>query len=538
MATLVAVTACSSSSGRGTGGAAPVGAVRPMGTGPLSATTRAWWSYTRPATFGSVRTSASVAVTDGTRLDCSLVRPARSGAPVAGRFPGLVMEFTPYALARSTYESEASYFATRGYDGLICNVRGTGKSGGTWQHAMSAQDRRDARDLVEWLAAQSFSNGRIGMFGESYGGQTTYGAAIDQPPHLLAIAPLQSPASLYDDVIYPGGIKTTEGGTIDNWPAIGAQLSGKRFTAASEYATNRAHPTFDAYWQQRSFAGEYSAIKVPVLAFGGWNDGYFRSGMLANIEGALGRTWAVYGPWPHQSPIHFPNCPGLCNSAGLSPGILLAWFDKWVKNLPGVPIPAQPTFVSYEGPTGTGAGWRQVTNYRATGTPTEKLALNQDASLAAVAGTHGSVTFHQPTDPASPGGAATFRTAPLAQATSILGHPSLSLRASLSSTDTNLYVELLDVAPNGRSTFVNDGFLRASHRTSKTDPTPVTAGQVTSFVIPIRAQHYRFAAGHRIAVRISGGAAKTLTPNSAPVDVTVVTGTAGSTLTLPTITGP
>jgi hypothetical protein len=85
---------------------------------------------------------------------------------------------------------------------------------------------------------------------------------------------------------------------------------------------------------------------------------------------------------------------------------------------------------------------------------------------------------------------------------------------------------------------VNDGFLRASHRTSHVTPTPVTAGTLTTFAVGIRADHYRFAAGHRIAVRLSGGAADTLTPNPTPVDVAVATGQAGSTLRLPVISGP
>ncbi|SQE00453.1 Peptidase S15 [Parafrankia sp. Ea1.12] len=533
-AVAMAITACSASSPDST--AVSASGPRPTETAPLSAATNAWWSYTRPATFDSTRTSVKVPAGDGTQLDCSLVRPAENGAPAAGRFPGLVIEFTPYAVIRSTFESEAAYFATRGYNGLVCNVRGTGPSGGTWQHAMSAQDSRDARDLIEWLAIQPFSDGRIGMFGESYGGQTTYGAAIEQAPHLLAIAPLQPPASLYDDVIYPGGIKTTEGGTIDNWPGTAQLLSQGRIDAAAEYAANREHPTFDSYWQERSFAGRYSAIKVPVLTVGGWGDQYFRSGTLANIEGALNRTWAIYGPWQHLSPIAFPNCPGLCNPEGLAPGLLLAWFDRWVKNLPDVPIPTRPTFVSYEGPAGIGDGWREVSNYNPkNGARTQTLSLSQDGTLSADRRTSGSATFHQPADPASPAGSATFQTAPLTQATSMLGHPALTLRASLSGPDANLYAELLDIAPDGTSALVNNGFLRASHRTSHTTPTPAPVGTLITFDLQIRADHYRFAAGHRIAIRLSGGAADTLTPNPAPVDVTVATGTGGSVLHLPTI---
>ena len=536
--------ACSSSSGDGGGEPAPAsaGGPRPVETAPLSDQTRAWWSYSREPTYESVRSSVRVPVEDGTELDCSLVRPARAGAPADGRFPGLVVEFTPYAVIRPIYENVAAYFATRGYNALVCNVRGTGASGGTWQHAMSPQDGRDARDLVEWLAAQPFSDGRIGMFGESYGGQTSYGAAIEQAPHLRAVAPMQPPANLYDDVIYPGGIKATEGGTIDNWPSTAAQaLSGGRIDADAEYAAYRAHPTFDSYWQERSFVGRHGAIRVPVLTVGGWADRYFRSGTLADIEGALDRTWAIYGPWDHLSPISFPDCPGLCLPDALDPGVLLAWFDHWVMELPDVPIPDEPTFVSYEGPQGVGAGWREIPNYTPGGGAPQTLALGADGTLSAAGGTGGTggtVTFRQPADPAAAGASATFRTEPLERATSLFGRPTLTLRASLSGPDANFYVELLDIAPNGTETLVNNGFLRASHRESHVTPTPVPVGEVTTFTIDIRADHHRFAAGHRIAVRISGGAADTLTPNPTPVDVTVVTGSGESVLRIPTVAEP
>ena len=511
---------------------------RPVESRPLSPGTEAWWAYDRPAEYGSVRESLDVEVSDGTPLDCSLVRPAGpDGAPAPGEFPGLVVEFTPYHVQRASYEAEAAWFAERGYNGLICNVRGTGESGGTWRNAMSAQDGQDAHDLVEWLADQPFSDGRIGQFGESYGGQTSYGAAVEGAPSLRAVAPLQAPASLYDDAIYPGGIKSTERGTIDFWPPIGQSLSGGRIDPEAEFATNRDHPTFDGYWEERSFAGRYDDIEVPVLAIGGWEDGFFRSGTLANIEGALDRTWAIYGPWPHMTPVRFEGC-GFCLADGLSPGVLLAWFDRWVMELEDVPVPDEPTFVSYEGPEGVGAGWRELSHWDADGVEPLTLALGADGSLAEAGGAgsaDGEVTFAQPGDPAAPGTSATFTTAPLAEDRVLLGRPTLTLSATLSGPDANLYVELLDVAPDGTPTVVNDGFLRASHRESHVEPSPVEPGEPVTFTFEVRADHHRFAAGHAIALRLSGGSAGTLVPNEQPVDVTITTG--ASTLTLPGVTG-
>ncbi len=384
---VVASAACSGgdsdedgSGGRDDGGRAGPSA-EAVEAGPLSAATEAWWAYDRPAEFEAVTAPVEVPVRDGTRLDCSLTRPARDGEPAPGRHPGLVVEFTPYQALRPAFEREAAWFAERGYDGLVCNLRGTGASGGDWQHAMSPQDGRDAHDLVEWLAEQPHSDGRIGQFGESYGGQTSYGAAVEAPPHLLAVAPLQPPGNLYDDVVYPGGIKATEGGTVDFWPGIANGLSGGRIDAADEYATNRGHPTFDDYWSERTFAGRYDDIEVPVLTMGGWVDGFFRSGTLTNIEGALDRTWAVYGPWPHMSPIKFPGCTA-CVDDGLPPGVLLAWFDRWVMELPDVPVPDEPTFVSYEMPAEGGGGWRELSHWDPESAGAQALALGPGGTLA------------------------------------------------------------------------------------------------------------------------------------------------------------
>ncbi|KPM53373.1 peptidase S15 [Frankia sp. R43] len=515
---------------------------------PLSAQTKAWWSYDREATYQSITTKVTVPTRDGTQLSCTLVRPATSSAPAAGTFPGIVTEFTPYSLLHDTYvNSEATYFATRGYNALVCTLRGVGGSGGTWQNAMSAQDGKDGYDLVEWLAAQPFSNGRIGMTGESYGGDTTYATAINQPPHLVAIAPLQSPSDLYHDVIYPGGIKATEGGDIDNWPGTAELMSGGVINPANEYATNRAHPTYDDYWQSRSFLGRHDSINVPVFTMGGWVDQYFRSGELANIEGALGRTWAIYGQWTHLLPLTYPNCGPLCNSDGLAPGIVLAWFDHWIKQLPDVPIPAKPTFVSYAGATASAPGWREIVGYDPNDTATQSFALNTagttgttgtastTGTATTAAGTAGTVTFHQPQDPSTSGGSVLFQTSPLTTAMSIFGHSTLTLKATLSGTDANFYVELIDVGTDGKQTLVNNGFLRASHRTSDVVPMPVQAGESVTYTIPIRADDWQFAAGHRIALRISGGASSMLTQNSTPVDVAIATGAGGSALTLPTI---
>jgi predicted acyl esterase len=106
----------------------------------------------------------------------------------------------------------------------------------------------------------------------------------------------------------------------------------------------------------------------------------------------------------------------------------------------------------------------------------------------------------------------------------LAGHASLSLDATLSAADASFYVELVDVDADGIETIVNDGFLRASHRQPDVAPRPVAPGEAVEYQIPIRAEHHRFMAGHRLRVRVSGGPSNMLVPTAEAVSVTITTG--------------
>jgi predicted acyl esterase len=496
-----------------------------------SATTKAWWAYKREPTFSVVTSKVQVPTRDGITLGCTLSRPAANGVVAPGKFPGLVVEFTPYALQQDNYNVEAAFFSKRGYNALVCTIRGTGDSGGTWQHAFSRLDGQDAYDLVEWLAVQEFSDGRIGQLGESYGGQTSYGAAVEQAPHLKAIAPMQPPADLYHNVIFPGGIEALPDGNINNWPPIAELLSYGKISAQDEYASDRAHPNYDDYWQKRTLVGRHASIKVPVLTIGGWQDGYFRSGTMMNIEGALDRTWAIYGPWPHLPPVDLDTCDVACVEDPLPSGVILAWVDRWVMELKDTPIPEKPNFVSFENPKGASRGFRELSAWVPEGVDPMVYELGSDNTLAATAAATEPVTFHEPGDATAAGSSATFSTAPLDVDRVLLGHASLDVRAKLSAPDANFYVQLFDVDASNKETFVNDGFLKASHRKSHATPEAVPVGELVDYHIAIRPQHHRFAAGHRVRVRIWSGP-RTDLAQPQPVDVALETG-ASARLRLP-----
>ena len=107
------------------------------------------------------------------------------------------------------------------------------------------------------------------------------------------------------------------------------------------------------------------------------------------------------------------------------------------------------------------------------GTAPLTYQLGSDQTLTPSAAAAQPIKFHQPAEATVGGGALTFSTAPLDKDRVLVGRPRLAFRATLSAPDANFYVTLLDVDAMGTETLVNDGYLKASHRTSHTTPTPV-----------------------------------------------------------------
>src|SRR6186713_2428455 len=120
-----------------------------------------------------VSQSRYVAVRDGTRLAVSIYRPANGPTAVDARLP-VVFAFTPYRARFRAPDGKVTEAALgdnlglrsllrAGYVVAVADVRGKGASFG---HRRGFQDRTEAQDgydLVEWLARQPFSNGKVGM---------------------------------------------------------------------------------------------------------------------------------------------------------------------------------------------------------------------------------------------------------------------------------------------------------------------------------------------------------------------------------------
>src|SRR5438552_9179666 len=148
-----------------------------------------------------------VPMRDGVRLACDVYRPAQDGEPLDGRWPTILLR-TSYDKAAIRYvDTIANFFSPRGYATVQQDLRGRYNSEGKGQyfHTANPHEGRDGYDTIEWIAAQPWSNGKVGMVGSSHPGLVQTHAALYRPPHLSAIWPDVAPNNSYDHQVRRGG---------------------------------------------------------------------------------------------------------------------------------------------------------------------------------------------------------------------------------------------------------------------------------------------------------------------------------------------
>jgi putative CocE/NonD family hydrolase len=147
-----------------------------------------------------------VSMRDGVRLAFDIYRPALDGDVVEGRFPTIMLH-TPYDKTDKRYSEIADFFVPKGYNTVLIDLRDRYRSegSGVYYHAATPHTGHDGYDICEWIAAQPWSNGRIGTVGSSYAAITQVRTAIEAPPSLTAIWPDVVPTNSFQNQCREGG---------------------------------------------------------------------------------------------------------------------------------------------------------------------------------------------------------------------------------------------------------------------------------------------------------------------------------------------
>ena len=259
----------------------------------------------------SVRVEAGVSVKmrDGVILRGDIYRPDGSG-----KFP-VLLQRTPYR--RFTWGNDihfAQHAASLGYVVFLQDVRGRYTSDGEWRPFI--HESEDGYDTIEWIAAQPYSNGKVGMFGGSYVGATQMLAAIANPPHLVGICPVVTASNYHEGWTYQGGAfeqwfneswtsglaqdtlerkierNTDKQKDVDVLPLtaypilkLSPAIADTSASAIAPYFLDwLAHPSYDGYWKSISIEDHFAQIHVPALHIAAWYD-IFLGGSLRNYLG-------------------------------------------------------------------------------------------------------------------------------------------------------------------------------------------------------------------------------------------------------------
>jgi putative CocE/NonD family hydrolase len=538
--------------------------------------------------FGTRRTNnVPIAVRDGTVLLADLFQP-----DAEGRFPAL-LSFSAYprqiqdvGAPLGFIEAGATdFFVPRGYVHVIANARGTGGSGGTWTF-FDAQEREDLYDLIEWIAAQPWCNGQVGMLGISYFAMAQLAAAVMKPPHLKAIAPLLTTDDLYEAVWHNGLLNS---GFFSAWlPAVGVlsqrpdefwrsgrisllrellhipavhakmqHLNGEAIVTVlksvihSHYpeqpfgelwrAAAVEHPVRDAFWEARNTRPLLASIDIPVYLGAEWDNVPLHLPSTfpawAALRGNRHVRMALLQPggfsWPWES-LHVE---------------VLAWYDHWLKGR-DTGILDGPA-IRYQVP-GT-PGWREAADWpppQATLTP---FTLRSDGVLGEAEPAAGHRDYlHLPAGSGEPSNAnpptlpdrLSWDTAPFGEAVEFAGEIELTLDAKITALDTGWIAVLYDLPPQGDAVPITAGWLRASLSAIDPDksrlgapvlpcrqPIAIVPGQATTFRIPLVPNARHLPAGHALRLVIASADETSKSPTVLGFTHTVVREPSRNTIT-------
>lgn len=468
----------------------------------------------------------SIPMRDGKKLAADVYIPTGSGS---GPFPVILIQ-TPYnRLFQRLNLPLGVGTQLNGFPYAFVVVDWRGFWGSASAFSLTADRGNDGYDVVEWIASQSWSDGKVGTFGPSALGRIQYLTAKKNPPHLTCICPSVA-ASQYDYLeYYPGGCLRTE--YVEQLDALGFGTS----------TVVLAHPTYDIVWQYTEPLNLYpDSIQVPAFMIGGWYDHnvevMFTLFDLLQTQGApavAAKHKMLFGPWAHgghgTSTVGGPSQGQMShpNAVGWNDSLALRFFDFYLRNIANgwENDPALRYYVPGE------EAWVNAPSWPPSNTTPTPFYLHPGGKLSSQShpsstDTLGTIVY-DPRDPSPTVGGPTLRAdldqgpydqAPVVESRSdilifstdtltqplvIRGEPSVILHVRSDRPDTDFAVRLTDVFPDGRSMLIRDGIRRMRFRSSYSSPDTIIPGNHYEIEVELAQLAYTWLPGHRLRLDIS-----------------------------------
>jgi len=448
----------------------------------------------------------------------------------------VVLVRTPYG--RATLGGLWRVFARRGYQVVVQSCRGTFGSGGEWEPFF--HERADGKATLEWLVAQPWCVGPVGMFGPSYMGLTQWAVADEPPPQLAALALQVTAARVRDSVIFPGGSFCLETGAAWLHQLEFQERGPRRLLLAIATSRRRMRPAFaalpladadtltlgrriacyqdwlvhdrpdDPWWDPIDFSGDVGKVP-PASMVGGWYDIFLPAqvGDFAKLRDAGRQVRLTIGPWTHASPRG--------GAAGLRD--TLDWF--------GFQLRGRSSPDLWEGVRLFVMGSRRWVHLDTWPPPStlQRWHLHAGGSLAVGGPASGSPDSYR-YDPADPtpgvGGPSldvftagrrnqrrrerradvlTYTSDVLSSPVTVAGPIRAEIWVRASQPHTDVFLRLCDVDRRGRSRNLSDGILRLEPSEGSVPSDGVRRVEVSMWPTA-----NTFRVGHRIRLQVSSGA--------------------------------
>ena len=500
-----------------------------------------------------------VPTVDGAEINVEVMRPADRSAPV-------LLTYSPYntlsepAVPNLANDELGQRYLAKGYARAVADVVGTRNSSGCWDYG-GAREQQSGVDLVNFLARQSWSTGRVGMIGGSYDGTTATMTAVRgrDVPGLKAIVPIVGISRWYG-YAYGDGVRyflnserpTDEGfdtplafdfglartpptdPTDPNWDEKMASRANPCEAADHTVKGYDRTPDYDDFWLERDYRKDAGRIRAATLVATGWQDYNVKQEEGVELfralpSGILKRLYMFQGA--HGSP----------RAANWQP-LLDRFLERTLEGVSNGIQNEPPVLTEGRSADSASTGFRAEASWPPPGTATRALYLSADRALQPGAPAPATASF---TDlatsmeersiraPQAESDWLFFQSAPLQAPARLTGSARLEVSLELNRDHGHLTPLLVDIGPTGATKIVSRGFLNLLYRDGLSRWSAVPPGEPVRATVTFKPQDQLFEPGHRFGVIVQGSNTIWAVPDDPGASYTLRLGGGASRLLLP-----